>query len=464
MLSSGQSSTKLDSGGLVVLADRLPMQQQQQTQQTPPALQLPSSPSSYGGGQPPAKKKKGLGIAGRSIEDELCLVCGDRASGYHYNALSCEGCKGFFRRSITKSSTYACKYGGNCEMDMWMRRKCQACRLKRCRQVGMKEECLLSDEQCKARDARRKQQTTVMTPPGTGEPTRTASTSGRGCSNSSGTAQDRHGDVAISPSPGSVDYDEPGSVGSGASSGQLVGLPANIRSLIETVVLCQDRFEMPDEDDVCRVLSLIKSYDPTNPKEARELLFTQFAQFTILATRLIVEFAKMMPGFMPLCMEDKITLLKSTVCENLMLRTSRQYDLGTDTVMMADGKPYSRSSLSYAGLGDLVPAMFSFCRTMGELRVDNAEYGLLAAISLFSERPTLVDTLQIEKAQELYIRALELYCLAKAGGSSSRRFARLLMTLTDLRTLSAIHAEMCIGLKMKTGILPALLLEYFNLE
>lgn len=24
-------------------------------------------------------------------QQELCLVCGDRASGYHYNALTCEG-------------------------------------------------------------------------------------------------------------------------------------------------------------------------------------------------------------------------------------------------------------------------------------------------------------------------------------------------------------------------------------
>ena len=39
-------------------------------------------------------KKKGAGVAGKSIEEELCLICGDRASGYHYNALSCEGCKG----------------------------------------------------------------------------------------------------------------------------------------------------------------------------------------------------------------------------------------------------------------------------------------------------------------------------------------------------------------------------------
>lgn len=61
-------------------------------------------------------------------QEDLCLVCGDRASGYHYNALACEGCKGFFRRSITKNQRYACKYGDSCEIDMYMRRKCQACR------------------------------------------------------------------------------------------------------------------------------------------------------------------------------------------------------------------------------------------------------------------------------------------------------------------------------------------------
>ncbi|XP_017593153.1 PREDICTED: nuclear receptor subfamily 1 group I member 3 [Corvus brachyrhynchos] len=30
-------------------------------------------------------------------EDKVCAVCGDRASGYHFHVMSCEGCKGFFR-------------------------------------------------------------------------------------------------------------------------------------------------------------------------------------------------------------------------------------------------------------------------------------------------------------------------------------------------------------------------------
>ncbi len=30
-------------------------------------------------------------------EPRACGVCGDMAKGYHFNALTCEGCKGFFR-------------------------------------------------------------------------------------------------------------------------------------------------------------------------------------------------------------------------------------------------------------------------------------------------------------------------------------------------------------------------------
>lgn len=75
------------------------------------------------------------------LGNEVCSVCGDKASGFHYNVLSCEGCKGFFRRSVIKSAQYTCKNNGRCEMDMYMRRKCQQCRLRKCREAGMLEQC-----------------------------------------------------------------------------------------------------------------------------------------------------------------------------------------------------------------------------------------------------------------------------------------------------------------------------------
>lgn len=40
---------------------------------------------------------------------QYCSICGDRATGKHYGAASCDGCKGFFRRSVRKNHQYACR-------------------------------------------------------------------------------------------------------------------------------------------------------------------------------------------------------------------------------------------------------------------------------------------------------------------------------------------------------------------
>ena len=71
---------------------------------------------------------------------QVCIVCGDRSSGWHYNVLACEGCKGFFRRSVSKKLVYSCKFSGNCSIDKNSRKRCQACRLRKCHVKGMKPE------------------------------------------------------------------------------------------------------------------------------------------------------------------------------------------------------------------------------------------------------------------------------------------------------------------------------------
>jgi retinoic acid receptor gamma len=59
-----------------------------------------------------------------------CVVCGDKSYGYHYGVSSCEGCKGFFRRSVQKNMTYQCHKDQNCEINKMTRNRCQYCVMK----------------------------------------------------------------------------------------------------------------------------------------------------------------------------------------------------------------------------------------------------------------------------------------------------------------------------------------------
>lgn len=75
---------------------------------------------------------------------------------------------GFFRRSVTKNAVYCCKFGHECEMDMYMRRKCQECRLKKCLAVGMRPECVVPENQCaiKRKEKKAQKEKDVKTTPG----------------------------------------------------------------------------------------------------------------------------------------------------------------------------------------------------------------------------------------------------------------------------------------------------------
>ncbi|XP_008210418.1 nuclear receptor subfamily 2 group C member 1 isoform X2 [Nasonia vitripennis] len=77
---------------------------------------------------------------GLGLSLELCVVCGDRASGRHYGAISCEGCKGFFKRSIRKQLGYQCRGSKSCEVTKHHRNRCQYCRLQKCLAMGMRSD------------------------------------------------------------------------------------------------------------------------------------------------------------------------------------------------------------------------------------------------------------------------------------------------------------------------------------
>lgn len=105
--------------------------------------------------------------------EEICHICNDKSTGKHYGAISCDGCKGFFRRSIRKRYHYQCRFEQNCDVTKSMfivfkvfgplvseisksksvlqcnkyvifplisdkRNACRACRLQKCVKAGMK--------------------------------------------------------------------------------------------------------------------------------------------------------------------------------------------------------------------------------------------------------------------------------------------------------------------------------------
>ncbi|KAJ8388771.1 hypothetical protein AAFF_G00130040 [Aldrovandia affinis] len=89
------------------------------------------------------------GMSENHLDDQgdqrTCLICGDRATGLHYGIISCEGCKGFFKRSICNKRVYRCSRDKNCEMSRKQRNRCQYCRLLKCLQMGMNRKAIRED-------------------------------------------------------------------------------------------------------------------------------------------------------------------------------------------------------------------------------------------------------------------------------------------------------------------------------
>ncbi|XP_050302621.1 ecdysone receptor isoform X2 [Anthonomus grandis grandis] len=394
-------------------------------------LSPPSSLNGYSADSCDAKKKKG---PTPRQQEELCLVCGDRASGYHYNALTCEGCKGFFRRSITKNAVYQCKYGNNCDIDMYMRRKCQECRLKKCLTVGMRPECVVPEPQCAIKRKEKKALKEKDKPNSTtnGSPT---------------------GAIKIEPELLFSQLSE-----SEKSTGVKPISPEQ-EELIHRLVYFQNEYEHPSEEDVKRILN-----QPMEDEDQREVRFRHITEITILTVQLIVEFAKRLPGFDKLLREDQIALLKACSSEVMMFRMARRYDCQTDSILFANNQPYSTDSYNLAGMGETIEDLLHFCRTMYSMKVDNAEYALLTAIVIFSERPSLMEGWKVEKIQEIYLEALKAYVENRRKPRAHVVFAKLVSVLTELRTLGNQNSEMCFSLKLKNKKLPPFLAEIWDVD
>ena len=98
----------------------------------------------------------------------------------------------------------------------------------------------------------------------------------------------------------------------------------------------------------------------------------------------LLTFGKRLPGFPNLCQTDQLILLKAASSET-MIRTARRYDPIKDTIVFSNNDAYDNSAYDTAGLRN--DDFFQFCK----LNVDDAEFAILTAITVFSDREHLVE-------------------------------------------------------------------------
>lgn len=80
------------------------------------------------------------------VDLKVCGVCGDKALGYNFNAVTCESCKAFFRRNALAKKEFRCPFNDQCEITTVTRRFCQKCRLDKCFAIGMRKDHIMSEE------------------------------------------------------------------------------------------------------------------------------------------------------------------------------------------------------------------------------------------------------------------------------------------------------------------------------
>ncbi|XP_005748927.1 thyroid hormone receptor beta isoform X2 [Pundamilia nyererei] len=367
-------------------------------------------------------------------KDELCVVCGDKATGYHYRCITCEGCKGFFRRTIQKNlnPTYACKYEGKCVIDKVTRNQCQECRFKKCIAVGMATDLVLDDSKRLAkrklieenRERRRREELQK-------------------------TAWDR-----LEPTQEEWDLIRMVTEAHMATNAQGNHWKQKRKFLSAAGVK-----EAKPED--------IGQASTDNAPEGSKVDIEAFSQFTKIITPAItrvVDFAKKLPMFCELPCEDQIILLKGCCMEIMSLRAAVRYDPESETLTLNGEMAVTRGQLKNGGLGVVSDAIFDLGVSLSSFNLDDSEVALLQAVILLSsDRPGLTSVERIERCQEEFLLAFEHYINYRKH-KVAHFWPKLLMKVTDLRMIGTCHASRFLHMKVEcpTELFPPLFLEVFE--
>ncbi|XP_033233745.1 probable nuclear hormone receptor HR3 isoform X1 [Drosophila pseudoobscura] len=500
----------------VIISNQHPKGRDPPKERTPPPMSLliaqkPAATTAQGTSAPSAtstRESHGSSSSTSSnamtaqIEIIPCKVCGDKSSGVHYGVITCEGCKGFFRRSQSSVVNYQCPRNKQCVVDRVNRNRCQYCRLQKCLKLGMSRDAVKFgrmskkqrekvEDEVRFHRAQMRAQSDAA-PDSSVYDTQTPSSSDQLHHNS-------YNSYSGGYSNNEVGYGSPYGYSASVTPQQTMQYDISADYVDSTTyeprsTIIDPEFISHADGDINDVLikTLAEAHANTNTKlEAvhdmfrkqqdisrilyyknlgQEELWLDCAEKLTQMIQNIIEFAKLIPGFMRLSQDDQILLLKTGSFELAIVRMSRLLDLSQNAVLYGDVMlPQEAFYTSDSEEMRLVSRIFQTAKSIAELKLTETELALYQSlVLLWPERNGVRGNTEIQRLFNLSMNAIrqELETNHAPLKGDVTVLDTLLNNIPNFRDISILHMESLSKFKQQhpTVVFPALYKELFSID
>ncbi|KAF6281080.1 nuclear receptor subfamily 3 group C member 1 [Rhinolophus ferrumequinum] len=341
-----------------------------------PGRSVFSNGYSSAGMRPDVSSPPSTSSAASGPPPKLCLVCSDEASGCHYGVLTCGSCKVFFKRAVEGQHNYLCAGRNDCIIDKIRRKNCPACRYRKCLQAGMNLEARKTKKKIKGI-----QQATAG------------------------------GSQETSENPANKTI-----------------VPATLPQLTPTLVSLLEVIE-PEV--------LYAGYDPSVPDSSWRIMTT----LNMLGGRQViaaVKWAKAIPGFRNLHLDDQMTLLQYSwmflMAFALGWRSYRQ--ASANLLCFAPDLVVNEQRMTLPSMYDQCKHMLFVSSELHRLQVSYEEYLCMKTLLLLSSVPKegLKSQELFDEIRMTYIKELGKAIVKREGNSSQnwQRFYQLTKLLDSM--------------------------------
>ncbi|XP_029304602.1 glucocorticoid receptor-like isoform X2 [Cottoperca gobio] len=364
----------------------------------PSAATLANFSVSFSGTSPRAGETGSSAVLGQSKPGgqthKICLVCSDEASGCHYGVVTCGSCKVFFKRAVegwrARQNTdgqhnYLCAGRNDCIIDKIRRKNCPACRFRKCLQAGMNLEARKNKKLIKMK---------VQRPAGSSEP------------------------ISNFPAP---------------------GIPRPLPQLVPTMLSVLKAIE-PE--------IIYSGYDSTLPDISSRLMTTlnRLGGQQVISA---VKWAKSLPGFRNLHLDDQMTLLQ---CSWLFLMSFslgwRSYEQCNGSMLcFAPDLVINNERMKLPFMTDQCEQMLKICNEFVRLQVSYDEYLCMKVLLLLSTVPKdgLKSQAVFDEIRMTYIKELGKAIVKREENASQnwQRFYQLTKLLDSMQEMVEGLLQIC---------------------